>query len=91
VANVLVPIRPSIEDTTLGAIAILKVEVGLASATNWSQRLNTSHSVNWSIERRVAEHARLENAFQGHHINIAEVLGCNPCVWHLQAPSNAQP
>jgi len=33
-ANVFVPIRPSIEDTTLGAIAILKVEVGLASATN---------------------------------------------------------
>ena len=47
--------------------------------------------VSWSKEGRVAEHARLENAFQGHHLHIAEVLGCNPCIWHLQALSNAKP
>ena len=41
--------------------------------------------VSWSKEGRVAEHARLENAFQGHHLHIAEVLSCNPGVWHLQA------
>jgi len=39
---------------------------------------------------RAAEHARLENVLQGHHIDIAEALGCNPCVWHLQALSNDQ-
>jgi len=39
-ANVLVPIRPSIEDSTFRTIAILKVEVGLASATaQWVARV----------------------------------------------------
>jgi len=43
------------------------------------------------VAGRAAEHARLETAFQGHQIYIAEVLGYCPSICHLQASSTVQP
>ena len=50
--------------------------------------LHNTVIVSWSSARRGAKHARLENAVHGHYVDIAETLGCNPSICHLQAPSN---